>query len=164
MALYLLQDDPSMGRRRNARPSVWKVAAERGIKYVVEATPSGRVVLPSGKSKGSAVCPYTLFVPKLPKYESMLFAYGNPLFENAYQAAKIAPWTCRHTQMLNGEAVLKRGEFTLPIPAGKLASTITSGQAWKANKQVISEILSSSCPIRSQYPKHLRRHIIGSID
>lgn len=164
MALYLLQDDPSMGRRRGARPSIWKIAAERNIKFVVEATPSGRVVLPSGKGKGSAVCPYTLSVPKLPKYDSELFAFGEPLFENAYQAAKVAPWTCKHTQMLNGKAVLKRGEFTLPFDDAQIASTITSGQAWTANKDVINEILSSSLPIRSQYPKHLRKHIIGSID
>jgi len=153
-----------MGRRRGARPSVWKIAAERGIKFVVEATPSGRVVLPSGKSKGSAVCPYTLTLPRSSKYDSELVAYGNALFENAYQAAKVAPWTCNHTQMLNGKAVLRRGEFTLPFDDGEIASNITSGQAWTANKDVINEILSSSCPIRSQYPKHLRRHIIGSID
>ena len=164
MALYLLQDDPSMGRRRGARPSVWKIAAERGIKFVVEATPSGRVVLPSGKGKGSAVCPYTLSVPRSSKYDSELFAYGNPLFENAYQAAKVAPWTCKHTQMLNGKAVLKRDEITLPFDDGDIASNNTSGQAWTANKDVINEILSSSLPIRSQYPKHIRKHITGSID
>ena len=138
---------------------------KHSIDIWVEATPSGRVRGLGRKEAGAALCPYSLRYPAQPCAEWRGTA-GFPRFENVYQAAKVAIWTPKHCQMLNGRPVLKRQETTLfDGDLERLKSEITGGEAQAANADVITRMLDPTAPaIRSQYPKHLRGHIIGSID
>jgi hypothetical protein len=86
-----------------------------------------------------------------------------PLFENVYQAAKLVLFTPRHTQMLNGKPTLRRAECTVR-PEGKTwLGELRGTDALQHNAEIIATMLRSAA-VRSQYPKHMRGHIVGSID
>lgn len=169
MTVFVRRWDPSFRRRRGPEGSLAPmeaVAAKHSIDIWVEATPSGRMRgLGRKKEKGAALCPYTLRYPAQPCPEWPTAA-GLPRFENVYQAAKVAVWTPHHCQMLNGRPVLKRQETTLfSDEPGRLTSEITGAEAQAANADTIRRMLDPAAPaIRSQYPKHMRGHIVGSID
>ena len=168
MTLFVRRWDPSFKRRRGAEGSLAPmeaVAAKHSIDIWVVATPSGRMRGLGRKEAGAVLCPYSLRYPVQPWPEWRKTA-GLPRFENVYQAAKVAVWTPNHSQMLNGRAVLKRQETTLfNEDLGRLTSAITGREAQAANAETIRSMLDPTAPsIRSQYPKHIRGHIVGSID
>ena len=111
MAVFLRRWDASFGRRKKSvdgnLASMKAVAKKNNIDIWVDATPSGSVSgLVGPKKRGAALCPYSLKYP-----DNLGFSTdGFPRFENVYQASKVALWTPKHTQMLNGRAVLQTGK------------------------------------------------------
>jgi hypothetical protein len=161
--VFVRRWDPSWNGRERLSLPMEAVAEKNDIDIWVEATPSGRVRGLGRKAAGKALCPYTLRFKWLPAEVATRF----PRFENIYQAAKVAVWTPKHCQMLNQKPVFRRSETTLfaDMDGGKLVSEITGREALVANADVIGRMVDPAMPaVRSQYPKHLRSCIIGSID
>jgi len=169
--LFLLRDDPSMRRRSNGSNVPLNTAlALSGVRYFVEAVPSGRVLL-QGDTKphrsGFQLCPYNLTVPRLNSYAAELFQFGQPLFENAYQAAKFCVWSPRHSQMLNGKVAFRTEGFECPgelMRGGVRIDALRGREVWEAEGDRMKAVLESHVPIRSKFPKHMRKCIVGAIN
>ena len=163
--VYVRRWDNSFTKRGGSDGSLLntkEIAEKNGINIWIEATPSGRVHGVGGGT-GARLCPYTLRYPASP---GLLPVDGSPWFENVYQAAKVSAWTPKHTQLLNNKAVFKRNETLLFADCSELlVPEITGRQALQENAVAIGGMLNpEAAPIRSQYPKHIRSCIIGSID
>ena len=170
MSLFVRRWDPSFPRRKSSPDgslsNMANLAKTKKIDVWVEATPSGKVFGLHGRHKGSALCPYSLRYPFQKSDSLSMHIESDPLFENLYQAAKVSTFTPRHNQMLNGRSVLVRDmkKFFGDGSARRIAD-ITGREALEANYTVIQRMLRADAqPIRSQFPKHMRSNIIGSID